>query len=152
MPILVDTNILVRLCDRDDPNHVACKEALEKLALNGGDPVICAQVLIEFWSVATRPREANGIGLKPTEADLYIEQTMRSFPCLLEPPDVAVRWRNIVIRYSVISKQAHDARLAAVMEAHDIGELLTLNSAHFARFSSIHCMSPAQVVASSSKG
>jgi hypothetical protein len=128
-------------------HYLTCKQALKNLAVSKRDPVICAQVLIEFWSVATRPREANGMGLKPDDADVYIEQAMRSFPCLLEPPDIADRWRDIVIRHSVISKQAHDARLVAVMEAHEISLLLTLNIAHFVRFTAIRCLSPSEVIA-----
>ena len=146
MPVLVDTNILVRTVDRDDPQYSNCLQALQQMTLGGDDPVICAQVLIEFWSVVTRPREVNGMGLDSAQADLYIEKTLRTFPCVIEPPDVTDRWREVVVQFNVIGKQAHDARLIALMNAHGISRLLTLNTAHFARYHHIECVLPGDVI------
>lgn len=146
MPVLVDTNILIRTLDRDDPQYSNCLQALQEMTRKGDDPVICAQVLIEFWSVATRPRAVNGMGLDSAQADLYIEKTLRSFPCVIEPPDVTDRWREVVVQFNVIGKQAHDARLIALMNAHGITRLLTLNAAHFARYHHIECVLPVDVI------
>jgi predicted nucleic acid-binding protein len=149
VPILIDTNILVRTVDRDDPQYGLCLQALQIVMRSDDDPVICAQVLIEFWSVVTRPRAVNGMGLSASQAERYIEQTLRSFPCVIEPPDMADHWRDVVVRYDVTGKQAHDARLIALMNAHGINRLMTLNTAHFARYHEVESVSPSDVIRSS---
>jgi hypothetical protein len=46
-------------------------------------------------------------------------------------------WRLLVDSYSVIGRQVYDARLVAVMQAHGITHLLTLDSTDFRRYSAI---------------
>jgi predicted nucleic acid-binding protein len=60
MTILVDTNILLRSVDQASAEHLVSVNALRTLNDRGDDLVICAQVVIEFWSVATRPAANNG--------------------------------------------------------------------------------------------
>lgn len=64
MTILVDTNILLRTFDRSSMEHQVCVDALRKLDDLGRNLVICAQVMIEFWSVSTRPTpgKRHGVG------------------------------------------------------------------------------------------
>ncbi|MGE0540096.1 MAG: type II toxin-antitoxin system VapC family toxin [Dehalococcoidia bacterium] len=59
---LLDTNILVRLVDRASARHVTAIAAVAGLLAQGHELHISAQNLIEFWSVATRPLSANGLG------------------------------------------------------------------------------------------
>ena len=68
MPILVDTNILLRLRDPTDPDHDKCRRALEREMAQRHSLSLCAQVLIEYWSAATRPAAQNGFGLSIVEA------------------------------------------------------------------------------------
>jgi predicted nucleic acid-binding protein len=111
---------------------------------------ICAQVLIEYWVVATRPRAVNGLGLSPEQADQEIDLILTFLNILPEPPDVFPRWRQLVAPHKVLGRPAHDARLVAVMQAHGINELITLNSDHFRRYSNlIRCRLPSEVVAAS---
>jgi hypothetical protein len=62
---------------------------------------LCAQVLIEYWVVATRPAANNGFGLSPCEADGDLSSLRGLLPCLPELPDVADRWYALVGRYGV---------------------------------------------------
>jgi predicted nucleic acid-binding protein len=145
MRIKVDTNILIRLQDAGDPRHQVCTEALHRLKSAGNELYICAQVIIEFWVVATRPREVNGLGLEPADVEASLRGYEQLFTCLPEPPDMAARWQSLAIQCGVRGRQAHDARLAALMLAHGVTHLLTLNAADFARYAGITCLEPQDV-------
>ncbi len=47
--------------------------------------------------------------------------------------------------YRVSGKNAHDARLVAVMKPHGITRILTFNAADFARFEGIEAIHPARL-------
>ena len=59
-------------------------------------------------------------------------------------PDVGQRWRSVVARYHVMGRQAHDARIVALMLAHDVTHLITLNVDDFARYDGIVPVMPAE--------
>jgi predicted nucleic acid-binding protein len=145
MNALVDTNILVRLRDADSPLCKVCNSALQRLLGRGDTLHLCAQTAIEFWSVATRPKAVNGLGLHPVDAEAALGLAEQWMTWLPEPPDIGTRWRALVNEHNVLGKQAHDARLVALMKAHDLSHLLTLNAADFSRFAGITCMQPADV-------
>jgi predicted nucleic acid-binding protein len=146
MPVLVDTSVLLRVRDAQDPRHPDCRAILEASAAGRHALCIVAQVMIEYWVVATRPPDRNGFGLSPAEAAGDLAALRAVLPCLPEPPDVADRWLRLVTQHGVSGKPAHDTRLVAVMEAHGIGRLLTLNPSDFARFTGIEVVSPNQLL------
>ncbi len=145
MKVLVDTNIVLRMRAVESTPHDTLDMALERLVNGDHSLHFCTQVAIEFWSVATRPVDANGLGLSTTEA----QQRMRYFSQLLEwlpePADIGQRWLALVSQHEVKGKQVHDARLVALMQAHGITHLLTLNTADFARFTNITPLHPSDV-------
>jgi predicted nucleic acid-binding protein len=143
--ILNDTNILVRLRDATDPRHSVCTQALHRLRASGNELFVCAQVMIEYWVVATRPRNVNGLGLEPADAVVNLQDFEQLFVLLSEPPDMAVRWRALASQHVVRGRQAHDTRLVALMLAHGVTHLLTLNGADFARYTGITCIAPEDV-------
>lgn len=149
MPVLVDTNILLRMADRASSRAAECEAALRKLTRTKQDPLVCAQVLIEFWVAATRPPANNGLGMTATAADAFLVEALKTLPCLPEPADIAARWRTRVVRHAVTGKPSHDARLIALMDAHAVTHLLTLDAHDFTRYSDITCLSPLQVVSGS---
>jgi predicted nucleic acid-binding protein len=62
MRVLVDTNILLRSAQ---PTHPLCPQATHTVStlLRQKDAVFfCSQNIAEFWNVATRPVEMNGLG------------------------------------------------------------------------------------------
>lgn len=63
MAILIDTSILVRLADSNDPQHSTAAGAVLQLHRRGETLHITPQVLIEFRNAATRPVSLNGAGL-----------------------------------------------------------------------------------------
>lgn len=140
--MLTDTNILLRARDSQSAAHEACREALHRLNVRSESVYICAQVYIEYWSVATRPLSVNGLGLEPADVERELRVFDGMFVYLSEPPDLLDRWRALVSQHQVRGRQVHDARLVAVMDAHGIDTLLTLNTADFARYAHITCVSP----------
>ncbi|HLQ51398.1 MAG TPA: hypothetical protein VK129_07865, partial [Terriglobales bacterium] len=68
MSILTDTNILLRSLYPEHPHYAAAENALAALRLRNEVLCIAPQNLIEFWTVATRPRDDNGLGMTPARA------------------------------------------------------------------------------------
>lgn len=88
---LIDTNILLRLSHRSDPQHWLVQAALDKLDKQGVEFYIALQNMAEFWSVCTRPTKQNGYGLSIAETDhraAAIERIVTLLPgqrsCLLD--------------------------------------------------------------------
>jgi predicted nucleic acid-binding protein len=149
MPVLVDTSVLLRLRDIQDSRHADCRSVLDPAAAGRHALCIAAQVMIEYWVVATRPGDRNGFGLTPAEAAADLVALRAFLPCLPEAPDLAERWFRLVTQHAVSGKPAHDTRLIALMEAHGVRRLLTLNPSDFKRFPGIEPVSPAQLLTQS---
>jgi predicted nucleic acid-binding protein len=145
MPIescLVDTNILLRMTRRADPEHEIVDRALARLAKEASVLCFAQQNIAELWNVMTRPTTRNGLGLTTAEAESEvraIELVMRLLP---ETEGAYREWRRIVLEHSVRGVQVHDARLVAVMHVHNVRHVLTLNVADFSRFSDIKVLHP----------
>jgi predicted nucleic acid-binding protein len=144
--ILVDTNIFARMADSASVHHAVCVEAVRRLTAAGERLIICAQVLIEFRTVATRPKGVNGLGMTALGVQQALDAILGSYDCLAEPPDLGLRWHQLATRYAVDGKTCHDARLAALMLAHGVDRILTLNGSHFSRFAEIAVVAPTDVV------
>lgn len=133
MSYLLDTNILIRLTQKQDPAHAVADRAVEALHLRGEILHITPQNLVEFWGVATRPAPQNGLGLTPVEASTIVAVFEASFPLLPDVGAIYPAWKALVEGLAVVGKQVHDARLVAACHAHGVAHLLTFNTAHFAR-------------------
>jgi predicted nucleic acid-binding protein len=145
MRYLIDTNVLLRWSHSDSSDHALCTETISRLVAAGHEPCICAQVLIEFRAVATRPLNVNGLGVSSSEVGAYIGDLRAMFTCLLEPPDMADRWTVVADEYSVIGRQVHDARIVALMYAHRISHVITMNADDFSRYADITPLTPQEV-------
>lgn len=147
MRILLDTNILVRLSDRGQTQHVVVQAAIDWLEANGHDVAIVPQVLYEYWVVATRPVEVNGLGMQTAKASQAVTEWATVFRLLRDERGVFGRWQDLVTVHDVKGKNAHDARLVAAMQRHGVEHLLTFNQPDFARFSGITVVTPTDIVA-----
>ncbi|NEP60599.1 MAG: PIN domain-containing protein [Symploca sp. SIO2G7] len=145
MSYLVDTNVLLRLVQKNSPMHSDARKAIFMLRRQGVSLCIVPQNLIEFWAVATRPISNNGLGLSIDEASQAIEKIKRTFVLYPDNPGILTEWESIVIKHQVKGKQVHDARLVAAMITHKIGHLLTFNIDDFKRFSEIISVHPQSV-------
>ncbi len=144
---LLDTNVLLRLSERASPMHATAKQAVANIYHAGGVPLITAQNLIEFWTVATRPPAANGLGLTAAQTVVELVRHKAAFRLLPDTPDILPRWESLAARYNVRGAQAHDARLAAVALAYQVPNFLTFNGKHFTRFApaGLVVIDPAQI-------
>jgi predicted nucleic acid-binding protein len=143
---LLDTNILLRAAQPEASTHSVAVEAVASLLERGESVFITAQNLIEFWAVATRPAEANGLGWSPTAAESEIQQLRDQIPMLEDQPPVFSNWLQLVTQHAVLGKQVHDARLVAVMLTHGVTHLLTFNGADFQRYPLIRAVHPSELV------
>jgi len=140
--LLADTNLLLRLSDSGAALHPTAAHALAALFAREDEVFITAQNLVEFWAVATRPRESNGFGWDTQMTQREIADIRARFPLLPDTPEILDFWLRIVTSSSVSGKRTHDARLAAVMQVHSICNLLTFNTADFAGFPGITAVDP----------
>jgi len=146
MKYLVDTNILLRLVQKNSLMHLDTQRAIVTLKKQGEFLCIIPQNIIEFWAVATRPLDKNGLGLSITQAEEESEKLKKIFILELDTPQIFTEWEYLVIKHQVMGKQVHDARLVAAMLAHNITHLLTFNVDDFKRFSDIVVVDPRSVV------
>ena len=143
MIVLLDSGILLRLLERKDPVHSTVRAAVRALKLRGDHLAMCAQNVAEFWNVCTRPSSARGgLGLSINETDQRLRLLERIVRFLPDQPAAYSVWRNLVVSLAVSGVQVHDARLVALMHAHQVTHLLTLNRADFARFPGITALDP----------
>ncbi len=101
MRVLVDTNILLRGAQ---PNHPLCSQATHAVSmlLRQNDAVFfCSQNIAEFWNVATRPAEVNGLGLSPEEAPQEVSSIEKLLILLPEVPAIYAVWKQIVQEHRV---------------------------------------------------
>ena len=141
---LVDTNVFLRSAAPKSIHHVVAVQAMKRLASRGEELLLAPQVLMEFWAAATRPVEVNGYGWSAGTAEAKVTELLRQFPLLSETPAVFVEWLRLVRRHGILGKQAHDARLVALLNTHGVPHLLTFNVGDFQPYGVI-VVSPDQV-------
>lgn len=66
---LVDTNILLRMTRRSDPQHKLVDAALVQLAGQSTILHYTHQNIAELWNAMTRPLDRNGLGLTAADAE-----------------------------------------------------------------------------------
>jgi predicted nucleic acid-binding protein len=142
---VVDTNILLRMTRRSDPQHQLVHSALTQLVNQGTTLHYTHQNIAELWNVMTRPVSRNGLGLTVSEAETEVRAIERGMTLLPDSEAVYREWRNIILRYAVSGVQVHDARLAAAMYVHRVAHILTLNVTDFDRFSNLVPVHPSQI-------
>jgi predicted nucleic acid-binding protein len=142
MSVLVDTNILGRYSQPAHEQHASCLAALSRLARSGYEFRTVPQVIYEFWVVATRPDSQNGLGFSPEEAKRTVAAFATLFPILRDERGIFEPWLELVTQLPCRGKAAHDARLVAAMQRHGLTEILTFNSADFARYQGIRFLNP----------
>lgn len=145
---LLDTNILLRASDPASSSYTVALQAVSQLLSQNNECVITAQVLIEFWVVATRPVDVNGLGWSPEQAKNEIDQVLAQFPLLEETPQVFRNWLQLVTTYGIRGKRTHDMRLIAVMQAHQVTHLLTFNPDDFIKIADIVIVHPQELLSS----
>jgi predicted nucleic acid-binding protein len=147
MRVLVDTNILLRSAQPNHPLFHQATHTVSKLIRQKDAVFFCSQNIAEFWNVATRPADLNGLGLSHEE----VLQEVGSIETLLTlPPDIPAiyaAWKEIVRDHKVRGVKVYDARLVTTMNVYAVESVLTFNAADFKRYSNITALHPSSMLA-----
>jgi predicted nucleic acid-binding protein len=144
MNYLVDTNILLRLSDRNHPQHLIIRSIIRLLRSQEHDLYITPQNCAEFWNVATRTLPQNALGLDIEKTAQFLQLFERLFFVIPDNSNIYSEWKRLVKDFQVKGVQVHDSRLVAVMKTHGIYYILTFNVIDFKRYQSegIKAISP----------
>jgi hypothetical protein len=135
MPWLADTNILLRLTNIDDPEHVLVAGAVAGLLQRGEQLHYTQQNRREFWNVCTRPAGVNGFGYTVDLTRQALGEVDAIFHRLADRPESGPEWDRLVVQHQVMGRAVHDAQL-----------ILTLNVADFRRYPEITPIHPSDVI------
>jgi predicted nucleic acid-binding protein len=146
MRIAVDTNILVRCLHHVHPDHSIANAALEILRRRNDQLLLFTQVACEWWAVATRPRENNGLGLSVPFAERVFSTLRESFQFVPDPPNLFEKWLELTISCGCMGKSAHDARVAAAASLAGANAIITFNVVDFRRFGALAVIDPRTMI------
>jgi predicted nucleic acid-binding protein len=145
MSVLIDTNVLLRRAQPKHPSNVTAIQSVAKLLALDTPVYFTPQNIAEFWNVATRPTESNGMAL-PRQIVLAelaaIEELLTLLP---DSPGIYPEWKRIVTDYNVMGVKVFDARLVAVMNVYGVRSILTYNTADFARYTGLTILHPSDM-------
>ncbi len=147
MSVLVDTNILLRSVEPLHPQHAVAVGAVSQLLAEGTLVYFTLQNIAEFWNVATRPIENNGLGFSISSTLDEVEKVEGLLTLLPDTPAVYAEWKRIIVEHSVSGVKVHDARLVATMRTHGVSRLLTFDLDDFARYAEIEVVHPRTIAA-----
>ena len=148
MSVLVDTNILLRSVEPSHPQHAVAVAAVSQLLAESTPVYFTLQNIAEFWNVATRPIESNGLGLSIPSTLGEVEKIEGLLTLLPDTPAVYAEWKRIIVEHGVSGVKVHDARLIATMKTHGVRSLLTFDVDDFARYTDIEVTHPKAVAVS----
>jgi predicted nucleic acid-binding protein len=111
--VLVDTNVLLSATTPFRSLHHASLAVLNDWPNEGVPLAVSSQVLREYLAVATRPIEANGLGLDVGDALANVAAFHGRMRLLIENELVWDRLQYLIATYGCRGKQIHDANLVA---------------------------------------
>lgn len=142
MNVVADTNVWLRLADNRSSQHTQARESIVQLLSRDARVFLVPQNLVEFWAVATRPAEANGLGWSAGKAAFEVSRMRSRFELLPESERIFEKWFEVVQSEKISGKRVHDARLAVQLWVHGVSHLLTFNGADFAKFTWLSVLRP----------
>ncbi|MGA8836708.1 MAG: type II toxin-antitoxin system VapC family toxin [Candidatus Sulfotelmatobacter sp.] len=147
MRVLLDTNILLRSAQPNHPLSSQATRAVSKLIRQRDAVFFCSQNIAEFWNVATRPADQNGLGLSHEEAVQEVSSIEGLLTLLPDIPAIYAAWKEIVRDHRVQGVKVYDARLVATMNVYAVESVLTFNAADFKRYRNITALHPSSIFA-----
>ncbi len=134
MALCVDTIVLLRSVQDSHPLSLVARSVLSKFVDNGEDLCIFPQNIREFWNVATRPADRNGLGFAVAQVDIEVQRIEKAFHVLDDGLRVYREWRKLVAQHGVSGVQVHDCYIVAGMRIRGIESLITFNPGDFGRY------------------
>src|SRR5712691_5947666 len=102
MSVLVDKNVLLRRTQPAHEHHAVAVESVARL-LAAGEPVyFTPQNIAEFWNVATRPAQHNGLGFTAAMVRAEVEQIEDALELLRDTPAIYEEWKRLIIQHGVM--------------------------------------------------
>ena len=138
--LFVDTNVFLTATDASRPRHRDAMRLFDEAYAQGVHLAVSGQIFREYLVVATRPSEANGLGLNVGDAIANVNEFLRLTHSYDETEEVARRLRHLAVTYSLHGKVLHDANVVATMTANGISVLVTQNLGDFVRFDEIQAV------------
>ena len=145
--VFVDTNVLLTATDKSRPNHEAARRLIAESGSRGLHLAVSGQILREYLVVATRPVDANGLGLATRDAVANVKAFLRYVGMYEETGETANRLHRLGLTHHLRGKHFHDANIVATMSVHGIRSLVTYNVKDFECFSDIDVIAVADLVA-----
>jgi len=143
MAYLFDSNIFLRLAEKNSPHRQTVINAIRALRNANERLHYTPQVLAEFWNVCTRPTNARGgLGLTVGQTERKADLIGKYFTILYDNAATFNEWRRLVSDLQIKGVQVHDAKLVASMIVHNIPHLVTFNVSDFSRYPAINAISP----------
>ena len=100
MNIFIDTNILLRLADETSNQHELVSRAIAAILTRGDELCFAPQSIVEFWAVASRTREANGLGFALSTVEERVQEFIEDYVLLEENNEVFPNWLALTISAS----------------------------------------------------
>ena len=142
MSVFIDTNPLLRSVQPSHPLQEAALQSITRCILAGDTLMVTPQIMAEFWNVATRPQEHNGLGFTHDQANQELTRLEDFVTVLSESKQVYSEWKRLVLAYGVSGVKVHDARIVAAMNVYRISRILTFNAGDFARYQIVEIIQP----------
>lgn len=138
-----DTNIFLRLAEKDSPLRVNALRAIRKMRSAGDVLCFTPQIVAEFWNVCTRPAAVRGgLGLSVEATERKVQLIEKHFQLLPDNLATFEEWRRLVLSQKISGVAVHDAKLAASCRVYGIREILTFNAADFVRYKFLTVIDP----------
>jgi predicted nucleic acid-binding protein len=145
--ILVDTNIVARSTQNGHIHQRVALDVITHLRIARQEYLaVVPQVLIEFYAIATRPKESNGLGFTPDQAIQQMATIKDDFVVYEESPDIFAFWEQLVNKYRPRNRMVYDLRLVAAMLANNMTQILTFNDQDFVGYREIQVLNPFDVL------
>jgi predicted nucleic acid-binding protein len=145
MSVLIDTNVLLRRAQPGHPLHASAVDSVARFLARSTPVYFTPQNIAEFWNVATRPADKNGLGLPHATVLAEIAAIESLLILLPDAPAVCPEWKRLVTTHRVTGVKVNDARLVAFMSVFRIKSILTFNTGDFTRYPFIAALHPSEV-------
>jgi predicted nucleic acid-binding protein len=143
MSYLFDTNVLLRVVNKNDPLRPVALTAIRTLRKHKEPLYYTPQVVAEFWNVCTRPASARGgFGLSPAETERRARVIEHYLDLIPDTLATYLEWRRLVVAYGISGAAVHDARLVASVKVYQVTHLVTFNVDDFRRYHDISVIAP----------
>lgn len=136
----LDTNVLLIATDRSRRHHTLGREVFSALPARGIHLALSGQVLREYLVVATRPVEANGLGLELRDALSNVESFLSHAHVCSETAQTTEILCRLLHTSGLSGKRIHDVNLVATMLTAGVDILITENLGDFTPFAEIEAV------------